>query len=348
MLPKYEKEANRGLRFALSHSRFYRSLGLAVAAFLLVFLLLWGTHSTSVHAVQEIGKSAIATIKHSTGGSRPEAWRPHSSHIPPKVWQIMLPKDPANTKGIFDPKDLSQTASWVALNPDYEYTLLGQKGATKFLRQHFRDNPKVLETFNNLPNVGMKSDFLRYLVLLIEGGVYTDTDTEAIKPIDDWVPPEYRGRARAVIGIEWDRQFDGQFPDVPHWLQFAQWTIAAAPGHPIFRSMLDRMLSSAADVAQRHGQPLGQVKPSAMDVYNTTGPAAWTDVVFAHLQTVEPGLRDTKDLTQLKEPRLIGDVLILTIDGFGMGQAHSLSTHDGTIPEAALIRHHFTGNWRSG
>lgn len=225
-------------------------------------------------------------------------------------------------------------------------TLLGQKGATKFLRQHF--NSKVLETFNNLPNVGMKSDFLRYLVLLIEGGVYSDTDTEAIRPIDDWVPPEYRGRARAVIGIEWDRQFEGQFPDVPHWLQFAQWTIAAAPGHPIFRAMLDRMLSSADEVAQRHGQPLSQVKPSAMDVYNTTGPAAWTDVVFAHLQTVEKGLRDTKDLTQLKEPRLIGDVLVLTIDGFGMGQAHSLSTHDGSIPEAALIRHHFTGNWRSG
>lgn len=120
MLPKYEKEANRGLRYALSHSRFYRSLSLAIAAFLLIFLLLWGTHSPSVHAVQEIGKSAIATIKHSTGGSRPEAWRPHVHRIPPKVWQIMLPKDPANTKGIFDPKELSQTASWVALNPDYE------------------------------------------------------------------------------------------------------------------------------------------------------------------------------------------------------------------------------------
>ncbi|KAG6365663.1 hypothetical protein INS49_007274 [Diaporthe citri] len=57
----------------------------------------------------------------------------------------------------------------------------------------------------------MKTDFLRYLVILAEGGVYSDLDTWALKPVDDWVPQYLRGSVRAVVGIEFD-QLDGDFP----------------------------------------------------------------------------------------------------------------------------------------
>lgn len=46
-------------------------------------------------------------------------------------------------------------------------------------------------------------------------------------------------------------------------------------------------------------------------------------------------------------PRLYGDVVILPVDAFGMGQMHSNSTHDGAIPDAALLRHRFRGSWRA-
>jgi alpha 1,6-mannosyltransferase len=39
-------------------------------------------------------------------------------------------------------------------------------------------------------------------------------------------------------------------------------------------------------------------------------------------------------------------MLVLTIDGFGMGQPHSNSTNDGSIPAAALVKHLFKGSWR--
>jgi alpha 1,6-mannosyltransferase len=193
----------------------------------------------------------------------------------------------------------------------------------------------------------MKSDLLRYLVLGVQGGVYTDTDTVALKPVDAWIPQPVRDRARLVVGIEFDRRDGGPWADIPHWLQFCQWTIAAAPGHPVFGRMVDRVLRSLDDLSAAHGGvSVEELRPESFEVMNSTGPAAWTDVVFEQLQEYNPLLNDTQDLSFMEEPTLIGDILILPIDGFGMGQDHSASTNDGSIPEAAMMRHLFTGSWR--
>lgn len=223
---------------------------------------------------------------------------------------------------------------------------MGKAGADKFIRDHYSHQTHLVESYNSLTNVGMKSDLLRYLILSIEGGVYTDTDTLAIKPIDLWVPKNMRDKVRLIVGIEFDRRDGGGWADIPHWLQFCQWTIAAAPGHPVFPRMVSRALRSIDDLASTHNSSIGQLNPSSFEVMNSTGPAAWTDVVFELLQEHDPSLNDTKDLSFMTEPKLYGDILVLTIDGFGMGQSHSHSTHDGSIPDAALMKHLFRGSWR--
>lgn len=106
------------------------------------------------------------------------------------------------------------------------------------------------------------------------------------------------------------------------------------------------MQKSVQELSEAYRLPLGELKPTSYEVMNSTGPAAWTDVVFEILQGYDERLKDTKDLAFMKEPRLIGDVLVLPIDGFGMGQSHSKSTHDGTVPEGALVKHLFKGSWR--
>ncbi|KEY69102.1 hypothetical protein S7711_10185 [Stachybotrys chartarum IBT 7711] len=264
--------------------------------------------------------------------------------IPPKIWQILLPKK-GNTDPV-SPKQLQDTASWLALNTDYSYTLVGERGSDDFVHNHYADNTRILDTFANMPNVGMKSDLLRYLLLQQYGGVYTDTDTIALKPIDDWVPVELRDQVRLVVGIEFDRRDGGAWADISHWVQFCQWTIAAAPGHPVFDIMIERVLQSLQDLSEQHGTPIEELHPSSFEVMNSTGPAAWTDAVFKQLQIYEPFLNDTKDLSFMTEPVLHGDILLLNIDGFGMGQVHSHSTHDGTIPDLALMKHRFQGSWR--
>ncbi|CAJ0538684.1 Ff.00g066760.m01.CDS01 [Fusarium sp. VM40] len=237
--------------------------------------------------------------------------------IPPKIWQIHLPKNGSDEKYVLDSKKLEMTASWLALNTDYTYTLVGKKGGDEFVQRHFANEPTIVEAYHKAPNVGMKSDLLRYLILEVEGGIYTDTDTIAIKPIDEWVPEELRGQVGLIVGIEFDRRNGGGWADIPHWLQFCQWTIAATPGHPVFKKMTRRAIRSMEDLSHKHNVSIEQLKPSSFEVMNSTGPAAWTDVVFEHLQGLDSTLNTTKDLSFMTEPKLYGDVLVLTIDGFG-------------------------------
>ena len=214
------------------------------------------------------------------------------------------------------------------------------------MRKHFANQPDIIQTYEDLPNVGMKSDLLRYLILSVQGGVYTDTDTVALKPIDRWVPSQLRDQVRLIVGIEFDRRDGGGWVDISHWVQFCQWTIAAAPGHPVFPLMVRRIMQSLEELSINHGSAVDEVTPSSFEVVSTTGPAAWTDVVFDMLRRYDPSLTSTKDLSWMTEPTLFGDILVLPIDGFGMGQPHSNSTNDGTIPEHALMRHLFRGSWR--
>ncbi|KAI0813521.1 hypothetical protein GGR55DRAFT_634851 [Xylaria sp. FL0064] len=271
-------------------------------------------------------------------------------HIPTKIWQIMLPRNGNAADAPVDPQSLVDTTSWLAQNPGYGYVLVGQREADYFINTHFSGDAKILGAWQALKNPGVKSDLLRYLMLFIEGGVYTDIDTEALKPIDLWVPEEYRDRANVVIGIEWDQLDGGPWAEIPHRLQFCQWTIAAAPGHPLFMKMAYHTLHALERLAADHNTTLENLELSSVEVMMSSGPASWTDVVLEELKEIDHNVTDVTDFSGMKPtgPRLYGDILILTIDGFGMGQPHSNSTNDDTIPEAALLRHKFRGSWRGG
>lgn len=270
------------------------------------------------------------------------------SLIPPKIWQIFLPprsyKRDRFTTGV-EPSVLGDTASWLVKNPDYQYTLIGSKWGDSFVDEHY-PNSRIAEIYHLLRNPGLKSDLLRYMVLYIEGGVYTDIDTIALQPIDKWVPTEMKDKVKLVVGVEFDQRDGGLWMDIPHVVQLCQWTIAAAPGHPVFASMIDRAQTSLERLSELYQTSLENIKPTSFEVMNSTGPAAWTDAVLEQLHIIDPTITDSKHLSFLTGPKLYGDILVLPIAGFGWGQVHSGSTNDGTFPEESLLKHEFKGSWR--
>ncbi|KAI8237865.1 Calcium-independent phospholipase A2-gamma [Colletotrichum sp. SAR 10_86] len=275
----------------------YRTLYIASALTLLSLFWIWGSHRGSFYFGSGHGRTLMPSA----------VWRTHTSHlIPPKIWQIVLPKKtPQSDKDlVIDAEKLGSSATWTAMNPGYEYTLMGETSALEYVTRHFAKEPRIIEAYKNMPNVGMKSDFLRYLILGLEGGVYTDTDTVALQPIDDWVPPHLRDRVRLVVGIEFDRRDGNGWYDILHWVQFCQWTIAAAPGHPVFRKMAQRILGALDGLAATHEVPVNEVKPTSTEVMNSTGPAAWTETVFKQLQEYDSALTDIKNLSYITEPKL--------------------------------------------
>ncbi|KAI9154733.1 Initiation-specific alpha-1,6-mannosyltransferase [Paramyrothecium foliicola] len=286
----------------------------------------------------------------SLGIIKPATWPQPvgSTLIPHNLWQIALPPAPAyRKKQKPKPKNMAKWMDgWRKHNPHHKYSLLRDDEMSIFVLEHIKDDTALQNVMMAASNPALKSDLLRYLLLYLEGGVYTDLDTISLKPIDKWIPEKYRGEARVVIGIEFDRLDGKNWRGVHSDLQFCQWTIAAAPGHRVFEAMLTRAM---AFISELHGGNLirgGHRILSVNDILTTTGPAAWTDAVFQELRSIDPTITSLRDLSGLKEERLIGDILILPIDGFGMGQRHSNSTRGKKPPPNACARHQFHGNWR--
>lgn len=281
--------------------------------------------------------------------------------IPPKIWQISsVPADHPTTESgqepyVLDPESLGDSRSWPAQNPGYQYNLLGAAAADEFVRAHFRHSyPALVGMYEALRNPGMKTDLLRYLVLFAEGGVYSDLDTWAFQPVDRWVPEgllqQRGGQVRAIVGLEFDQLdgdtwpgFDGEPSYMTHVVQFCQWTIAAAPGHPLLANMLRRVVANTERLAAAHDLPVAELhlaNVKGYEVVTATGPGAWTEAVFEELQRADPTIESLAELSNLTAPRLVEDILVLTIDGFGMGQPHSHATPDPSDP-AVLVKHNF-------
>ncbi|CAN8106087.1 unnamed protein product [Discula destructiva] len=274
-------------------------------------------------------------------------------HIPPKIWQVMF--TPPNTDpetGVarynFAPDQIPYSNSWLAHNPDYDYTLVTTQDANEFVRKHFARDADILDVHFGLRNHGPRSDLMRYLLMYVEGGVYSDTDVTCLRPIDTWIPAEWRKDVKAVVGIEGD-SLGGPVIEGMLWdVQFGQWTVAAAPRHRLFRKMIESVIQRLGDLCKLKDTTIDKLAMTDMEIMNSTATALWSETIFNELKistanTDEP-LKKFSDLSGMTEPRLYGDILVLPIDYIGSGVPHSNASPEA--PEFALVKHHFSGSWR--
>lgn len=262
-------------------------------------------------------------------------------HIPSKIWQIYLAFSP-------DAIRTETINSFVTHSPSYTYSILDLGGAdavVDYVAETYAGYDRIRPLYDAMSRTVVRADFIRFLILAVEGGVYSDSDTTMLRPLGDWVPTEFKDRARLIVGIEADA---GDREDLvggtSHRVQFCQWTMAGAAGHPAFWGMVDRVLDRVADKVA-----LGKTRFSNHDVLGMGGPAGWTEVLYEHLSLQAGRVVSWEDLTGIREPKLIGDTLILPIDGFATGVPHSGATYPAeNYTEDAMVLHHFKGGWKFG
>jgi alpha 1,6-mannosyltransferase len=256
-------------------------------------------------------------------------------NIPPRIWQIYTP-----FKAEKIPTDL--TTSWVLHSPSHIYSILDDEGSRAMIARiatlpKFKD---ALEIFDHTERWMLRGDLMRYVLLATKGGIYSDCDVSMEKPLAEWVPEQYKSQTRLIVGVEADGG-EGIIPGTTYPVQFATWTVAGSPGHPIFWTMIERILHKLRTWPK-------DVPVTDEDVLRLTGPAGWTEVIFSYLSEVGgKGANITnKDITGMREPRLFGDALVLPIDGFATGVPHSGASSSNS--RYTMVRHHFSGAWRDG
>ncbi|KAK4108419.1 glycosyltransferase family 32 protein, partial [Canariomyces notabilis] len=232
--------------------------------------------------------------------------------IPRQIWQIFFSPPHA--------EDLDKRAlfasEWISMTPGYAYSLLNTLEADQFINTTFTSRPEIAQTYHALKNPGAKSDFLRYLLLLTHGGIYTDLDTQPLVGPEDWLPEHKRRDAAIIIGLESDssRDHGPGFPDYP--VQFCQWTIAAAPNHPILHRMVNRTIEALKHLAQEQRTTLDQVRLGDEDVLQLSGPRAWSEVVLAGIKELDATVTGLSDLQGMDEPRYYRDIAVMPVLSF--------------------------------
>lgn len=71
--------------------------------------------------------------------------------------------------------------TWQEHNPEWEYHLWNGEEMDALVKKHF---PEYLAMYKGFPHNVQRWDTIRYMILYIYGGVYTDLDTECFQPID--------------------------------------------------------------------------------------------------------------------------------------------------------------------
>jgi alpha 1,6-mannosyltransferase len=213
-------------------------------------------------------------------------------------------------------------------NPYHSYFFFNDKQAEAFVRQHMP--PHIIHAYEIMPVPILKADYFRYISTYILGGVYSDLDTECLRPIDTWT--DNYTNVSFIVGVE---------AEGPLWkinfarpLQLCQWTFASAPKYPILKRIIDNIAKQTNIFI---GRPL-----SLLTVLDWTGPGVWTDTIFDYIN--ETYHVEWPTLTNLQYGRLIGDIYLLPISAF-----HPTANGNGAKgrkdPEAR-VWHYFHGGWK--
>ncbi|CDK29001.1 unnamed protein product [Kuraishia capsulata CBS 1993] len=206
--------------------------------------------------------------------------------IEKNIWQMwkVKPSDPD-----FPQKDFVN--QWKNDNPTYNYNFLTDDEILAHLRLQLKDTvPEVLEAFEMLPTKILKSDFSRYLMVYLNGGLYSDADTQLYKPVDQWF--DSNKNVGFVVGIEEDINAENWENYMTRRIQFEQWTLKAKARHPLLRKLIARITKVTFD-AQKRGHLVayykdfkGVDKCKSVNIMEWTGPVIWTDTIYDYLNSL--------------------------------------------------------------
>ncbi|PYH89275.1 hypothetical protein BO71DRAFT_403184 [Aspergillus ellipticus CBS 707.79] len=305
-----------------------RVVPLFVAAFVLVFYLsITGTFGEL-----------------SSGLSRPGV---HGRRFPRKIWQSWK-VNPFE----FEERDLTVARSWTSTNPGYRYEVLTDGNDLDYVETNFGpdgfNRPDIVSVYRSLTAKIIKADLLRYLVMYVDGGVYADIDVEAIRPLDRFIPERYdEGEMDLIIGVEIDEpDFNDHHILGQKSQSFCQWTFISKPRQPVMMRLVENIMDWLHELTVKQGKPIAELELDFDDVISGTGPSAFTTAVLAEM-SYRTGQEVTwRTFHNIPESKLVGGILVLTVEAFAAGQGHSDSGNHNA--RAALVKHHYhASGWPS-
>jgi mannosyltransferase OCH1-like enzyme len=319
----------------------HRKYAYTLLAAVVIVVLLSGNYAYNGHISREylIPSRYNLMLIYEIANTTPQKPKPTAATaskpepFPHKIWQSW--KDDSE-----DPTErtVGFPHQWRVVNPGWRYERITDANNDVYVLDRFDAN--ISDVFTSLKDPILKADFLRYLILLREGGVWADIDVYPHQPVSKWIPKQYQGSVNLVIGIENDHHKKPIWPGSPYSVQLCQYSVLAKPNHPAIKTVVEQVTGDLKKLfaSKKPGEGV-----SFEEVMSTTGPFAFTKVLMDYFKEMTGTEHTGDELDSLSEPRLIGDVLVLPKDSFGW-LPHE-NTHEKGDP-SILVEHLFIGSWR--
>lgn len=305
-------------RFVTAHGYFFASF----AAFLLLFQVLYSSSSgdDQLALLQSIYPATNLTelIQHYrdqppranshdmyTIESRLRYYFPYNAQEPVEnnIWQLWKFRSddirfPANC--------LEHVQRWRSANADCNHNLITFQEAEDQLENNFSyDMPEVVQAYNLLPDDRLKYEFMKYVLVYLNGGVYADVDTLNALPVRYWQESNLKP-ARLMVGINidyndanWDILYNRR-------ITFSNRIFRAKSHHPFLAHLLARLVYIALNeqdtIAKINwDEEFQHIDSNEEPLLQFTGESIFTDTLFDYfnkLQTpvVHRVARTDKDL----------------------------------------------------
>ncbi|POS82184.1 hypothetical protein EPUL_006634 [Erysiphe pulchra] len=260
--------------------------------------------------------------------------------FPKKIWQSWK----VNALQL-EEKELQRARSWTSKNPGYRYEMLTDGNDMDYVEHHFGpaglNRQDIVHTYRTLNAKIIKADLLRYLVMYVEGGLYADIDVEALRPIERFIPERWNEKdIDMIVGVEIDMPHYSDHPILgPKSKSFCQWTFMCKPRLPVMMKLIDNIIAWLNQLSRKQKLPISELVLDFDEVITGTGPSAFTNAILADMRR-RTGKNIQWDMFHdMIETKLVGGVLVLTVEAFAAGQGHSDSgTHEA---KTALVKHHY-------
>ncbi|KAI6247394.1 Initiation-specific alpha-1,6-mannosyltransferase [Erysiphe necator] len=242
-------------------------------------------------------------------------------------------------------KELHRARSWTSKNPGYRYEMLTDGNDMDYVEHHFGpaglNRQDIVHTYRTLNAKIIKADLLRYLIMYVEGGLYADIDVEALRPIERFIPERWNEKdIDMIVGVEIDMPHYSDHPILgPKSKSFCQWTFMCKPRLPVMMQLIDNIIVWLNQLSRKQKLPISELVLDFDEVITGTGPSAFTNAILADMRKRTGRNIQWETFHDMIETKLVGGVLVLTVEAFAAGQGHSDSgTHEA---KTALVKHHY-------
>ncbi|GMG56074.1 unnamed protein product [Ambrosiozyma monospora] len=188
----------------------------------------------------------------------------------------------------FPYKDLYQI--WTEMNPTLVRKFDTNANITNLIKKEFAKTvPEVAATLDMLPSMILKADFSRYVMLFLFGGVYADLDVKDINPMLDWF--DTNRDVGFVCSLEMDSNEPWPYP-MPRRNQLQTWFFKSKARHPILRKLIATVIKNTFEATDKKLIPDYSndydpaSRPHMLSIMDWTGPPLMTDIVFAHMNSL--------------------------------------------------------------